>query len=81
MKVGYIHFGNLCNSLLEFKADLAQNSNISSFLCNMSGKFVACFKSKVVYKITLNVIVKTLHECNCFSCKISTFNYSISYYV
>ena len=59
MKVGYIHFGNLSNSLLEFKAALAQSSSISSFLCNMCGKFVACFKSKVVYKVTLNLIVKT----------------------
>ena len=60
MKVGYIHFGNLCNSLLEFKADLVQSLTMSSFLCNMSGQFVACFKGKVFYKITSNVIVKTL---------------------
>lgn len=35
LKVGYIYFGNLCNSLLEFKAGLAQSLNISSFLCNI----------------------------------------------
>jgi hypothetical protein len=59
MKVGYIHFGNLSNSLLEFRVDLIQSSSISSFLCNMFGKFVACFKSKVFFKAILNLIVNT----------------------
>lgn len=58
MKVGYIHFGNLCDSLLEFKTDSVQSSSISSFFCNMSGKFIVCFKSKVLHKIILNLIVK-----------------------
>lgn len=73
MKEGYIHFGNLCNSLLEVKAVLIQSSIISSFLCNMNGKFFACFKGKVSYKTILHLIVKIFKNVTVLAVKTLRF--------
>jgi retron-type reverse transcriptase len=50
MKVGYIHFGNLCDSKLELKISTPQGSIISPLLCNILLHELDLFMSSYIIK-------------------------------